>query len=51
MKNNLSDEDYKAHIWHVGEVMGSSIESSIVLHKLFPDNISRELDPRHDPGS
>ena len=46
MGNNLSDEEYRSLIGMVGATMGEVVEFSSLLHKMFPDIIPRELDPK-----
>jgi hypothetical protein len=43
MKNNLTDEEYKSYITHIGRSMGETIEISNDLHRICPDIIPDEL--------
>jgi hypothetical protein len=37
MKNNLSDEEYKSYITHIGRSMGETVDISNDLHRIYPD--------------
>jgi hypothetical protein len=43
MKNNLSDDEARSLLRHVGSTMGQAILISNVLHDAFPDIVPKEL--------
>jgi hypothetical protein len=43
MKNNLSDEEYRSYITHIGAAMAETIDISNDLHRIYPDIVPDEL--------
>jgi len=45
MKNNLSEDEFAAHVRSIGASMAAVIDISSALHAKFPDLLPKELQP------